>query len=388
MSRHTPATPSRPDDALPSDIAADTSTAPRWAAGHVIVTVVVALVLATLLNAQDLLATAQRQPFGWQRSAAVAVASPIARASAAIGFDRPRNAIDAALGRTDTGDPEDQPAEEPIIAAPTGAATDAPGSTPTPTGVASDQPSPATASPATPTAPTTTEPGGPLGLDRGPITTADPLEVYIAGDSMVEIQFGTALEDLAGDTGLIDTLGIDFDRGSGLSRPDYIDWPARLATASTDVDPDVMVVFFGGNDAQPLEIDGAVHDVDEPEWQAEYRSRVAGLMDQLVDAGSRVYWMGLPIPSSDTLAPKFQIMNSIYEEEAATRDWVVFQPLWDLFTDANGNYSEFLVDDEGDTLDMRFDDGIHLTTPGAYRAARVTLATITQDFDIDVPPDE
>lgn len=386
MSQHKSVPPSRPDDALPADIAADTSPAKRWAAGHAIVAVVVAFIVATLLNAQTLLATAQRQPFGWQRSVAVAIASPIARTSTALGLDRPRNAVDAALGRTDEVNPEEPPAEEPIIVGPTVAATG--GLDPSPAATQSTAPSASVTQPTPTPTPTPTQPSGPMGLGRGPITAADPLQMYIAGDSMVEIQFGTALEDLADDTGKIEAVGIDFDRGSGLSRPDYIDWPARLAKTSVDVDPDIMVVFFGGNDAQPLEIDGAVHDVDEPEWQAEYRSRVAALMDQLVAAGHRVYWMGLPIPSSDTLAPKFEIMNSIYEEEATTRDGVQFQPLWDLFTDPNGNYSEFLVDDEGDTVDMRFDDGIHLTTPGAYRAARTTLATIADDFDIEVPADE
>lgn len=373
MSSTTDVTTTRPDDA-PVEGPADTAAARPWAAGHVIVAVVIALVVGTLLNAQDLLATAERQPFGWQRTAAVAVAQPVASFSAAIGLDTPRDLLDTAMGRGDdtapTIDEEPDSGGAPVIAAPeSDAAVDpAPSASPT-----------ATASPS----PTETEPAGPMGLDRGPVTAADPLQLYIGGDSMVEIQFGTALQDLADDTGMIETVAIEFDRGSGLTRPDYVDWPAKLQKASRTLDPDVMVVYFGGNDAQPMEIDGAVHEITDPEWQAEYRSRVAAVQDQLTEAGHHVYWMGLPIPRSETMVERFGILNDIYRSEAETRDGVTYVDVWELFAGSNGAYSEYLTNDEGDEVDMRLDDGIHLTTAGAYRAARPTIAQIIEDFAIE-----
>lgn len=356
------------DPIAPEDDATSDSVARRWSAGHVIVAVLVALVIGTLLNAQDLLATAERQPFGWQRDVAVAVARPVAEFSAAIGLDRPRNAIDTALGRNEGEGPvvDEQPEPDPpVIASPEGEPTEQP-TTPEPSA-----------------SPTPTEPQGPMGLDRGPVTADDPLELYIGGDSMVEIQFGTALQDLADDTGMIETLKIDFDRGSGLSRPDFVDWPKRLAGASEELDPDVMVVYFGGNDAQPLEIDGAVYDPLEEEWQAEYRTRVSDLQDQLAAAGHHVYWMGLPIPRSDTLAEKFAMMNEIYSSEAADRDAITYVDVWDRFAGPDGSYSEYLPNRAGDDVDMRLDDGIHFTTNGAYHAARPTVQRIMEDFEIE-----
>ena len=372
----------QPDDA-PVHGPAEAAKAPPWAAGHVIVAVVVALVVGTLLNAQDLLETAERQPFGWQRDVAVAIASPIASFSDAIGLDTPRDTIDTALGRGDADAPSIDEAPDsggaPVIAAPESDAAADPGATATPTESASPSPSPT---------PTETEPAGPMGLDRGPVTASDPLQLYIGGDSMVEIQFGTALEDLAGDTGMIETVAIEFDRGSGLTRPDFVDWPAKLAGVSESMDPDVMVVYFGGNDAQPIKIDGTVYETTQPEWQAEYRSRVSDLQDQLVEAGHHVYWMGLPIPRDDSMVTKFGILNDIYSSEAETRDGVTYVDVWDLFKGPNGAYSEYLVDDDGDEADMRLDDGIHLTTAGAYRAARPTIATIMADFEIEPAPAE
>lgn len=340
-----------------------------WAARQVILAVVTALGAGALLNAQDLLATAERQPFGWQRDVAVAAAAPIARLAAVVGFDRPRGAIDAALGRRDdartTGEgPSGSP--DMVIAQPT------------------DPPSEATTTVTVRRGATQVAVPTLNGVERGPVTVDEPLTLYIGGDSMVEIQFGTALQDLADDTGMIEVVKIDYDRGSGLSRPDYVDWPARLAAVSEELDPDVMLLYFGGNDAQPLKLDGVVYEPETPEWQAEYRTRVAVLMDQLADAGHRVYWMGLPIPQSEKMVRRFSIMNAIYEEEAAVRDAVTFVPTWELFANDAGVYSEYLRDDDGDLVDMRLNDGIHLTTAGAYRAARPTIARIVEDFGIPV----
>lgn len=341
-----------------------TPTPSRWAAGHVIVAVVVALALGSLFNARELLATAERQPFGTQRDVAVALAEGLVTVADTLRLDRPRTAIEVALGR-DGGGPAAEPAPagptepRPIVAAPSegGAAEPAPTEAPSP----SPEPSPT----------------------RGPITAEDPLTMYIGGDSMVG-QFGGALEDLADDTGRIAVTEVKYEFGSGLSRPDFVDWPARLQGVSRSQEPEVMVLFFGGNDAQPLKLDGVVHEPEAPEWQAEYRSRVAALMDQLVADGHAVYWMGMPIPRSDTLQVRHAILNEIFSSEADVHDGVTFVPSWDLFAGPDGGFSEYLPNRNGDVVDMRLDDGIHLTTAGAYRLARVAIARIIEDYGI--PP--
>ncbi len=83
------------------------------------------------------------------------------------------------------------------------------------------------------------------------------------------------------------------------------------------------------------------------------------------------------------MVTKFGIMNDVYASEAETRDGVTYVDVWDLFAGPDGRYSEYLTDRNGDERDMRLDDGIHLTTAGAYRAARPTIATIIEDFEIE-----
>lgn len=361
----------------PRDLGPDEPPAVRdRAAGEVIIAVLIAVVLGGLLNAQDLLATAQRQQLGPMRDAALAVAEPLAAVSSALWLDRPREAIEQAMGRGGTPGGED-----PSVAAPTDEQPE-PETSAEPTPDPTTEPAPS----ASPTSPVS-EPEPDQEPTREPITAANPLTMYVGGDSMVG-QFGVAMDDLANDTGVIEVTEVRYEFGSGISRPDFIDWPALLAEVSATQAPDVMVLYFGGNDAQPLEIDGTVRQPEDPEWQEEYRSRVSDLMDQLVEAGHRVYWMGMPISRSAELQVKHAMLNDIYASEAEARPEVTYVDVWDLFAGPDGEFSEYLPNQHGDVVDMRLDDGIHLTTAGAYRAARPAMAQILEDFDIEPPADE
>lgn len=356
-------TPRSPDNPLRAGGEATEATpgGRAWSAGHVIIAVVVALIVGAVLNARDLQATAERQPFGWQRDLALAFANPLVSVADAVGLDEPRNVLNQAIGRDSL-----QADDEPVVVEPT--PTPSPTSTPT----ASETPT------AEPT-PTETE---------RLISAAEPLRMYIGGDSLVEIQFAPAMADLADDTGVIAVEQIDFDRGSGLARPDFIDWPARLRGVTEDLAPEVMVLWFGGNDAQPLKIDGTVYDVLDQEWQDEYRSRVSDLMDQLDEAGTTVFWMGLPIPRDTELQAKWEVLDEIFRSEAEPHEAIFHVPVWDEFAGPDGKYAEFLPNRNGDVVDMRLNDGIHLTTAGAYKAARIVMPLLIAHYGIEPEVDE
>ena len=133
----------------------------------------------------------------------------------------------------------------------------------------------------------TTPPTEPPPEDTGPPTAANPAVVLIAGDSDAGT-FAPYLDRLLADTDLVDTA-LDYKVSSGLARPDYFDWNARLHEHVPVVDPDIVVITFGGNDAQGL-LDAAggvvafqpVPDSDNAEWRAEYGKRVGEVMDFLV----------------------------------------------------------------------------------------------------------
>ena len=317
---------------------------PVMPAGSAIFITVTALFVGLLLNAPDIMETARRQEAGWKRDLAVAAAKPFDFISRFLFLDAPHNAIDTALGR------------EPVVTSTTILA----------------------ALPATTTAP---EPTTTTIAARRTISTTDPLRLFIGGDSMVG-QFGPMLANQAEETGYIDVTEVVYEFDSGLTRTDFLDWPARLRQVAREQDPDAIVLFFGGNDAQAIQIDGSWYDYGTAEWLAEYRLRVGELMAELVADNRDVYWVGMPIVRSDSFREKVATMNEIYESEAAAHPGVSYINSWEVFTGPDGGFSEYLTNDEGDLVDMRLNDGIHLTTAGGIRLARVALAEIEKNWQL------
>ncbi len=311
-----------------------------------------ALVLAALMNGPQLVRTAERQPFGWRRDALVDLASDVAEVSEATGLDRPRRWADRLLDR-DQGPP---PSAPPVTV---------PSGTTLP---------PATTAPTTPdTAPDTTATPTTTPTRRRP-TAEDPLRVQVVGDSMMHV-VGQSV--LAATDGIAEVrAALEYRVSTGLTRPDYFDWPARLAEIVANERPDVVVVMFGANDAQGIMTAAGAAPFGSEAWLAEYRTRTAALMDQLVAAGSRVYWVGQPIMRSDSFSARMAQLDEIYRSEAARRPDVVFVDSWSVFA-VDGRYSPYL---DGDPTPMRQDDGIHLTRAGGDRLAEVIVASIRVDW--------
>jgi hypothetical protein len=315
-------------------------------AGGVIVVGVIALSLAALLNAQTLHDMASRQPFGWQRTASLDVTGPVLRFSEITQLSRARSALDDLRGRGTEGG----------TGAFTTTTTPRPGqgSSPT-TGVTATSPDPSTSSPPS------TAPQAP--------SKDHKLTMYIAGDSQAQ-GFGGPLERLAGATGVIAPT-LDFKISSGLTRPDFFDWPKHLQAAMAKLQPRLVVVAFGGNDGQAMRVDGKVIQVGTPEWEDEYRERVAATMDFLTQNGRHVIWVGTPNAASASFSERLDVMNQIYSEEAAKRPTsVTYIDTWDLFLGPGGSYSDYVVDDDGVAKDMRASDGFHLDEDGVERLAR------------------
>ncbi len=134
--------------------------------------------------------------------------------------------------------------------------------------------------------------------DTGPPTATNPAKVYIVGDSDAGT-FGPYLQTLLDGTNIVDTE-LNYKVSSGLARPDFFDWPAELAAKVPEVDPDIVVATFGGNDSQGLAVaDGTfiVSDPGRPTRPTGRRStaqRVGEAMDLMGANGRTVIWVGIP----------------------------------------------------------------------------------------------
>ncbi len=313
------------------------------------------LLLAALLNAETLEATARSQPFGWRHDVGTSVADPLADLSRWLHATAPRHWLEDLFDRPVGEDPDGPAMPSPTVTTPTTATSPVSTSSTTSTTVPPRRP-----------------------------TTTDPLRLWVAGDSMTEVA-GGAVIDLAEATGVIEGHH-DFRYSSGITRPDYYDWYAAASAAISRRRPEVVVVMFGANDAQGIVTGTGPEPFGTEAWIAEYRARVAAMMDLLAADGRVLYWVGQPIMRSGSFASRMATLDRVYEDEAAGRDRVQYVDSWALFSDTSGAYSAYLPAADGSPVLMRQGDGIHLTRAGGERLARVVMDLVAARFEVEEEP--
>jgi hypothetical protein len=269
------------------------------------------------------------------------------------------------------------------------------GSIASPTSVASASVSSAVASAAGPTAPTvaattastvTTAPPTPATTVAPSPSDVTPASVLIVGDSDAAA-FAPFLRDQLDATGVATTT-VDYKVSSGLARPDFYDWPAHLRETLPQIDPDIVVVTFGGNDAQGMSnADGSNpvawnHPVAAEEtWTPEYVRRAGEVMDLLAEDGRTVVWVGIPNDDSPEMSARLAVQDDAVRAALATRPHVQFVDTWKRFSSGNGGWAEYVVDPrDGLGKDVRADDGFHLNQNGAEILALDIAAVVTADL--------
>ncbi|MEM9515465.1 MAG: hypothetical protein AAGA42_11475 [Actinomycetota bacterium] len=202
-----------------------------------------------------------------------------------------------------------------------------------------------------------------------PVSPSNPASVLIIGDSDAGT-FGPYLQTLLDGTQHAETT-LDYKVSSGLARPDFFDWPAEAETKLAEVNPDIVVATWGGNDSQALtdlsgEVVVGLPENNEAEWTAEYQQRAGDMMDQLTAGGRTLIWVGIPNDDSADVTARLAIQDRAAKAAAAERPGVIFVDTWERFSGRDGGWAEFVIDPrDGEGKDVRADDGFHLNTTGA-----------------------
>jgi hypothetical protein len=220
------------------------------------------------------------------------------------------------------------------------------------------------------------------------VPSADnPVHLYIAGDSDAGT-FGPYLQTLMKKTGMVDVT-LDYKVSSGLARPDFYDWPARFAQQLPKVNPGIVVLTFGGNDAQGLSDKSGTFVVNQPkggddpdaEWRAEYGRRVGAVMDELTQGGRTLIWVGIPNDDNPDVTARLAVQDAVVREQVAAHPGVVFVDTWQMFSGRNGGWADWVIDPrDGQGKPVRAKDGFHLNTEGAEILALKIADTIKADL--------
>ena len=319
-------------------------------AGRVLVIGALALFLAALLNADGMAELANRQQVGWKRDVARVAVAPFCAVGGLTRIKEIRGAIRDAADKTTQGCDQDPSGADSFVA-PTATTIPAEAAGPTEPAVATRAP-----------------------------TAADPLRTWLGGDSMT-IELSQSTEELLTDRPEV-AITTHPQVSSGLTRPDFFDWPTYFAEDVLPEQPEAVVVMFGANDSQGMEIDGTPYQPSDPEWQEEYRRRVGVVMDQLRGEGRLVLWVGQPHMADDGFDERMGVLNEIYASEAESRPWVDFLDSRGVLSPDQDGYQA--TDDSGASL--RQSDGVHLDRAGADLLAEAVVEAVTERVVEGEPP--
>ena len=316
-------------------------------AGSAIVVSSAGLLVALFLNAPGLHKSATIQPEGWKRDLALAATGPLESVSSALLLDRPRRALKAALGRSKDDDVDTQ--------------------------VVAPQPKP----------PATTAPNPPQRVEFSP---RKKLRIWIAGDSLVIVPGESVLRAIAGNRAFDAVDAIEGRIASGLERPDVFNWFTHVREVMDTRSPSAVVVMFGGNDDHGFMTgvpDGReIGTFGSPSWRAEYRRRVATVMDTVTSRGGYLVWIGLPITRDAEQTLRYDLINTIAQTEAAKRKGrVSYLDTYFFFAGEDGGYAQYVEDAAGKLVKMRAEDGVHFERPAGDLIAEKVLERLGEAYD-------
>jgi lysophospholipase L1-like esterase len=202
----------------------------------------------------------------------------------------------------------------------------------------------------------------------GPVTSIDTVRRVPSGDVTTYLD------------GRIDT---------GLTRPDYFNWPAELNIDLANQQPQLVVVMIGANDAQGLVTQNGSIRFGQPGWDQAYSARVAAFIDEANDAGAHVLWVGMPPMQNPQLNANLMHLNTLVQVQVAeTRDHgATYLSSIPALGDQNHNYAAYITDASGTVINIRTPDGIHLSPDGGARLATAVVAEMENQLHIQLIPD-
>jgi lysophospholipase L1-like esterase len=174
---------------------------------------------------------------------------------------------------------------------------------------------------------------------------------------------------------------IDPHIGTGISKPELLDWGKLAQTQAKKLKPDAIVMFIGANDSFDMtSADGRRIRCCGLAWAVEYATRARAMMSVYRQGGkARVYWMSVPAVRDKGRNELATLINEAVRVAGTPYTAQVRQiDLGATFTPGNRFRSTMSVG--GRDRIVRAPDGIHLNDTGAEVAADLVVEAMRRDF--------
>ncbi len=201
-------------------------------------------------------------------------------------------------------------------------------------------------------------------LQLPPLDLTREVQVALAGDSMMAVGLAPTLT-----RGLATEKNVHLLRayrsGTGLARPEVLDWLVEYPRMLGANKPDIVICAIGGNDAQNVQVGKQVLQFGSPQWNDFFRQRLTAYLDMLTCDHARVLWLAMPVMKAATFSQKMDQINAVARATVAQYPGVTWLDVNTALGYAQDGFHQFRTDERGRLIKLRADDGIHLTDDGA-----------------------
>lgn len=197
---------------------------------------------------------------------------------------------------------------------------------------------------------------------KASLTLNSNQKVFFAGDSLMQ---GVAphiqkhLQQLG-----VQSVNLS-KQSTGLAYPKFFDWPTTIKdTITKDKDIKVLVILLGPNDPwdMPVKGGGQYLKFKSPEWDSEYQSRMADILNFAKAHHVGVIWVTPPNMKKEKLDTQMMHINTVMMAELSRHNVQVIDSRPVLGSIEN-HYHDY-VEQDGQKIKVRSGDGIHFTPNG------------------------
>jgi hypothetical protein len=200
-----------------------------------------------------------------------------------------------------------------------------------------------------------------MGPPLPPITPRRPLHLLVTGDSLPGYLGPELVNTLSA---LPVQASVDIHDGTGLTRPDFVDWAALAQQQVATYAPDAVVVWMGGNDFQNMTLsDGTVLQAGTPAWTREYQRRAQICLHLWRRSARRVYWLAMPPTRDPGWAYDDAQIDTALRRATAAVPGAQYLDILGPVTD-HGRYTDYVFQHGAPVL-IREPDGVHLNAAGS-----------------------
>ena len=191
-------------------------------------------------------------------------------------------------------------------------------------------------------------------------------KVYAIGSSTMGSALGKILKKHLGSAGA--EVRVWGKASSGLARPDFHDWPAKVPAIVKRHQPDIFVVSLGTNDGQPLWHAKRWYGFGTDRWKKIYAERVDRILKELAGPKGRrtVVWIGPTAHPGRTFTGRMKVINGILAARIAAFDGPAYfvDGLKKTLSKDGRIVKKLRIPGTRKDVDATQSDGVHLTVAG------------------------